>query len=57
MMALRTSEGLLAEEFLNYSYKFNDLMEIGVLEKRGDHIRATPVGKPILNAIVRELLA
>ena len=57
MMALRTSEGLLAEEFLNYSNKFNDLMEIGVLEKRGDHIRATPVGKPILNAIVRELLA
>jgi len=63
MMSLRLSEGsslarfnALRGEDLSRDRR-ERLLELGVLEQSGDRIRATRAGRPVLNAILRELLA
>jgi oxygen-independent coproporphyrinogen-3 oxidase len=36
--------------------KINMLTEIGMLETNGNRLFATPQGRPVLNAVIRELL-
>ena len=57
MMGLRLSEGLQLSEFDEYSIKINGLAEIGMLEIRDSRFRATPSGRLVLNAVLRDLLA
>ena len=63
MMGLRLSEGVdlarygcLAESPLDQS-KINDLVDMGLLEAKPRRLTVTPQGRPVLNAILRELLA
>ena len=62
MMGLRVSEGIdlsryesLAGSPLN-AVKINELSEIGVVTADNGSLAATPRGRPLLNAIIRELL-
>ena len=55
MMGLRLREGI-PEELIE-SNKINDLVEDKLLEHNGRNIRATAKGKPLLNAILTQLLA
>ena len=57
MMGLRLEEGLKETKFSEYINKFNDLIEIGMLERPQERVRTTPAGRRVLNAVVRELLA
>ena len=57
MMGLRLSTGVATDEFPEYSPKFNILSEIGMLETTDGRVRAPAKGKPVLNAILRELLS
>ncbi len=57
MMGLRLENGVLTRDFKEYGNKFNELIEIGVLESLDGNVRATKRGKPVLNAILRELLS
>lgn len=56
MMGLRLSEGVQIDAYHNYMNKINKLSEIGMLEVLDGRLRATPEGRPVLNAIIRELL-
>jgi oxygen-independent coproporphyrinogen-3 oxidase len=63
MMSLRLREGsslarfsaLRGEELPRA--RRERLQDLGFLEEAGDKIRATPAGRPLLNAVLRELLA
>ena len=57
MMGLRLEEGIKETKFSEYINKFNDLIEIGMLERPQERVRTTPAGRRVLNAVVRELLA
>ncbi len=57
MMGLRLTSGMEAREFPEYYNKFNELSEIGMLETTNGRVRTTAKGRPVLNAIVRELLS
>ncbi len=57
MMGLRLTEGLPLVEFEDYLYEINRLVDITMLEIKGDRFRATPAGRKVLNAVLRELLA
>ncbi len=57
MMGLRLSEGISIREFDDLSIKYNRLIDEGVLEKAGDRIKTTSRGRPLLNAVLRDLLA
>ncbi len=57
MMGLRLSEGVLISEFGYLSNKYNKLIDEGLLENTGDRIKTTSKGRPLLNAILRDLLA
>ena len=54
MMGLRLTSGMEAREFPEY---YNELSEIGMLETTNGRVRTTAKGRPVLNAIVRELLS
>ncbi len=56
MMGLRLSEGLREEEFCILFHKFNKLVEIEMLARTDGRIHTTSRGRPVLNAVVRELL-
>ena len=59
-MGLRLAEGLSADnpgyDRLIKSNKFNDLLESGLLQCDAAGVRLTESGRPLLNAVVRELL-
>ena len=55
LMGLRLTEGIPIR-LLDKHHKINDLTECGVLEIADGHIRTTKSGRPLLNAILRELL-
>lgn len=62
MMGLRLSEGIdlarygrLADGPLDQN-KINELVELGLIETRPDRLTVTSQGRPVLNAILRELL-
>ena len=55
MMGLRLAEGIPFSLFESLT-KVRQLENEGFLEASGDHIRTTPKGRPLLNAILRELL-
>jgi oxygen-independent coproporphyrinogen-3 oxidase len=61
LMGLRMSDGVafarvprLNEEY--YVNKINVLRDMGMVEISQSHLSVTPQGKPVLNAILRELL-
>lgn len=62
MMGLRLSEGISLSRyqvltgFKLDSKKINGLRELSVVEVCGDRLRATGTGRPVLNAILRELM-
>lgn len=56
MMGLRVSGGI-AEQFLDNRNKINMLVTDGLIERHEGMIRTTARGRPLLNAILRELLA
>ncbi|MBK4217569.1 coproporphyrinogen III oxidase [Paracoccus caeni] len=63
LMALRLSEGLDETRYARLAGRGFDegvverLMELDMIERSGDAIRTTPTGRPLLNAILRELAA
>lgn len=58
MMGLRLREGVSKLAFPDYLFpKINSLIDIGLLESSSDSLRTTPAGRPVLNFILRELLA
>ena len=57
MMGLRLAEGVKAIELCDKVNKINYLSENPVLEARNGRLRLTPNGRPLLNAVLRELLA
>ena len=58
MMGLRLSEGveLGSSPHINFN-KINGLSEIGVIDWSGRTLRLTESGRPVLNAVLRELIA
>ncbi|MCT8158572.1 radical SAM family heme chaperone HemW [Pseudoruegeria sp. SHC-113] len=63
LMGLRLVEGIdlprlegLSSTAINMN-KFNSLMEHGLLETADNRLRVTPKGRPLLNAVLRELLS
>ncbi|WP_162620444.1 radical SAM family heme chaperone HemW [Limimaricola cinnabarinus] len=62
MMGLRLSEGIelspeLVDGLTAFDTNVDGLAELGLLHRRGDRLAATPAGRPVLNGILRELLA
>jgi oxygen-independent coproporphyrinogen-3 oxidase len=57
MMGLRLSEGVPLDRYQEYSNKFIELADDGLLQIRDGSVSATALGKPLLNAILRKLLA
>ncbi len=63
MMSLRLSEGSNITRYQSLSRMpldqsaIGSLSELGLIEVNGEAIRATPKGRPVLNGILRELLA
>ncbi len=62
MMGLRLQDGVsrarVSTIWTNmFNNEINDLIDLGLLELHGDSIRATAAGRPVLNAILRKLLA
>ncbi|WP_411889473.1 radical SAM family heme chaperone HemW [Yoonia sp. SDW83-1] len=61
LMGLRLSEGISLDRFgLSHDERFinkiNALIEISMLSMDDDHLRLTPQGRPVLNAVLRQLL-
>ena len=58
MMGLRLREGVPEHAVPDiFDYKIKALTESGLLESSAGSLRATPMGRPVLNFILRELLA
>ena len=57
MMGLRMVEGIPECDLEFYDNKIRNLVDIRLLERADGRVRTTPAGKPLLNAILRELLA
>ena len=62
LMGMRLVSGISADRFerlanqpINYN-KINYLKDIGMLEVDGSNIRATPMGRPVLNALISTIL-
>jgi len=59
MMGLRLAEGIDLNRYSDLAEKpldTNDLVENGFLTRDGERLKATRQGRPVLNAILRELL-
>ena len=56
MMGLRLREGVSLERLGGYTNNINTLVSDGLLETTDTQLRTTPKGRPLLNAILRELL-
>lgn len=62
LMGLRLAEGVQLSRIKRFadrdlSININMLVDIGMVEATADHLRVTPVGRPVLNAVLRQLLA
>ena len=60
MIGLRLARGVLlrdSEKYHEKIIKINGLTDSGLLEMNGGRLRLTPDGRPLLNAVLRELLA
>lgn len=58
MMGLRLRDGVPQHFFPEKLFsKINSLVDAGLIEPSSDNFRATPAGRPVLNFILRELLA
>lgn len=60
LMGLRLREGVELAPLLSRRELFhniNGLIESGLLERRGERLCATPAGRPLLNAVLREIFA
>ncbi|CAN0596422.1 unnamed protein product, partial [Ectocarpus sp. 12 AP-2014] len=57
MMGLRLTQGVSKAQFALYNNKFNELCEDGLLNMDESNVWATPKGRPLLNAILRQILA
>ncbi|MCP1167618.1 radical SAM family heme chaperone HemW [Limimaricola litoreus] len=62
MMGLRLSEGIalsseLIRDLPGFDAKVTGLSELGLLQRSDDRLFATQAGRPVLNGILRELLA
>jgi len=62
MMGLRVTDGvdlsrLSTERNEDLHRQINDLRDIGLVELSGDILRCTTQGRPVLNAVLRQLLA
>lgn len=57
MMGLRLTEGVSRPVWEKYSNNINCLIEDSVVEIVDGHLRTTPKGRPLLNAVLREILA
>ncbi|MFG5384198.1 radical SAM family heme chaperone HemW [Yoonia sp. R2-816] len=60
LMGLRLSEGVSLDRFglshdETFTKKINDLVEISMLSMDSDDLRLTPQGRPVLNAVLRQL--
>ncbi len=61
LMGLRLSEGVSLDRFGlshdgTFTKKINELVGISMLLLDDDHLRLTPLGRPVLNAVLRQLL-
>ncbi|TRD22780.1 radical SAM family heme chaperone HemW [Palleronia caenipelagi] len=56
MMGLRLSEGIPASLLKDYFRKLNSLTDLELVEVTENHVRATSTGRPLLNAILRDIL-
>ncbi|MXQ08253.1 coproporphyrinogen III oxidase [Alphaproteobacteria bacterium GH1-50] len=60
MMGLRLTEGVpvedIAPDFLSRVHEINELMESPALDVSNGRLRVTSSGRPVLNAVLRELL-
>ncbi len=63
MMSLRLAEGSDLMRFAQLNgapleaIRIQNLQDLGLIEQSGDHIAATKAGRPVLNGILRDLLA
>ena len=57
MMGLRLSEGVASDLFDINIKEINELIDDGFLETAGGRVRTTTKGRPLLNAILRRILA
>jgi oxygen-independent coproporphyrinogen-3 oxidase len=63
MMALRLAEGLELDRWRaldatrDYTSNINGLSDIGMVETKAGRLRLTPAGRPVLNAVLRDLTA
>jgi len=62
LMGLRVNEGIRnsrLESFVGnkYTHNINRLVDIGMLERADDMVRVTAAGRPLLNAVLREITA
>jgi len=60
LMGLRLREGVELARFGSESkiiHNINSLISYGLLEVHGGHLRASPAGRPLLNAVLREIFA
>ncbi|MFV0336341.1 MAG: radical SAM family heme chaperone HemW [Tropicimonas sp.] len=63
MMGLRLVDGLSFERLMNLGAdkglptRLREMVGQGLLSVQGDHVRTTPRGRMVLNAVLRELLA
>ncbi|MFZ0098449.1 MAG: radical SAM family heme chaperone HemW [Gemmobacter sp.] len=62
LMGLRLRDGISASRFASVAghplseAAVTELVELGMIEIDGDHVRTTPSGRPLLNAILRKLI-
>ena len=61
LMGLRVNEGVLmermqSEQIANLQSNINELRDIGMVEVTDAHLRVTPQGRPLLNAVLAKLL-
>ena len=56
MMGLRLVDGIECDVSHEVINKINSLSEFPLLETHGEKLRLTPEGRPLLNAVLRELL-
>ena len=57
VMGLRLTEGVPKDHFSNFLNKFNSLIDDGFLASSETHVFTTQKGRPVLNAVLREILA